>query len=406
MVNVQDKKLRVGFIGVGRVSELHQLFYQDNPRAELVAICDKDKKAIAKRCEAWGISKENSYTDLDALLKRDDIDAIEVLTPHSTHKDIVVSACKAGKHVSVQKVPCMTLGEYDAMQDAARRAGVKLKIYENFQFHPPYRKALEIIESGELGRPMVVNQRMWNTVKALSDWGIVLKSLLWRISEKNNYKLPYLFDDGYHKHNVVHLFLGKNIRSVQAWNRGYRVYKAVKMDIPAVVSYKTAGVEYGTYNISMGPALPIHSNYYGCDEAVEVQCERGIIWINGCTGNMFVGCQCGGPGSAGVYWIDPSGEWHADCTMPTNWKHSFLACSKDFIDAIKDDRPPYRSGAEARHVLQVDLAMVASLRSGSSDFKVAAISDGLPKNLQEEDHEIPEQDQDESENDGPSIDET
>ncbi len=68
-----------------------------------------------------------------------------------------------------------------------------------------------------------------------------------------------------------------------------------------------------------------------------------------------------------------------------------ISCSKDFIDAIKEDRPPYRSGAEARHVLQVDLAMVASLRSGFSDFRVSAITDGLPKNLGEPEFEPPKE---------------
>jgi predicted dehydrogenase len=376
------QKLRVGFIGTGRISTLHHAFYEsDAAGAELVAVCDKNKGTAMAHAEEWGITKENVYTDYHELLKRTDIDAVEVLTPHSTHKDIVVAVCEAGKHVSVQKVPCMSLSEYDAMQAAARKAGVKLKIFENFQFHVPYRKALEIIESGGIGKPVAFNMRMWQTIKALEAWSVPLKAWKWRISEKDNFKLPTLFDDGYHKHNLATLFLGK-IDSVQAWKRAFKIYGLVPLDVPAIVSYKTRGNEYGSWNVSISQNLPIKSDYYGCDEAVEIHCERGIIWVNGCTGNMFEGCQAG-PGVPGVHWMDVSGEWHSDTAMPTNWKHSFIACTADFVDAIKEDRAPYRSGDEARHVLAVDLAMVASLRSRSADVRVSSITDGLPKRLAE-----------------------
>ncbi len=377
------KKIRVGFIGCGRVSELNALYYLNSQDAEITALCDKNKKRLMLRAEEWGISKNNLYTDIDSLLKREDLDAVEVLTPHSLHKEQVISACEAGKHVSVQKIPCLTLREFDEMQQVAKKAGVKLKIYENFQFHPPYVKVLELINKGNLGKALVVNIRMWSSVKPLSDWGVELRSVLWRIKEKENYKLPYLFDDGYHKSNVIHLFLDKNIDSVQAWKKGYRLYKAIKIDLPAVISYKTKGNQYGIWNASMAHSLPIHSDYYGQDEAVEIQCEYGIIWVNGCTGNMFLNCNCGGPGTPGVYWINEKGEWNSDCSMSSNWKYSFIECTRDFINSINEDRQPYRSGAEARHILQINLAMVASLRSGFSDFKVNHIKDGLPENLKE-----------------------
>ncbi|HME53686.1 MAG TPA: Gfo/Idh/MocA family oxidoreductase [Candidatus Lokiarchaeia archaeon] len=382
------KKLRVGFIGVGRISTLHQLYYQDSADAELVAVCDHNKGTARKQADAWGIKVNDVYTDENELLKRDDIDAVEVLTPHSTHHEIVVAACEAGKHVSVQKVPCMSLSDYDSMQATARKADVKLKMYENFQFHAPYRKALDLIESSKIGKPVAVNIRMWQTIKALEAWSVPLNSWKWRMSEKDNFKLPTLFDDGYHKHNIVQLFLGK-IDAVQAWHKGFRVYGILPIDVPGVITYKTKGNEYGTWNVSISQSLPIKSDYYGCEEMVEIHCERGIIWVNGCTGNMFVDCACG-PGAPGIYWIDKHGQWNSDCTMNSNWKYSFMACTKDFIDAIKDDRPPYRSGDEARQVLQIDLAMVASLRSKSREVKVNSITDGLPKNLGEKEMNLDE----------------
>ncbi|MFX0100511.1 MAG: Gfo/Idh/MocA family protein [Candidatus Hodarchaeota archaeon] len=398
---MSEKKVRVGLIGCGKISAIHGDFYKDNKDAELVAVCDNSKQVAMKRASEWGIKKENVYTNLEDFLKRDDIDAVEVLTPHSKHKEHVVAACESGKHTSVQKVPCMSLSEFDAMQAAARKASVKLKMYENFQFHPPYVRALELVKSGELGSIGAVVYRMWMAESPLSSWDAInmesLRAWKWRLSEKNNFKLPTLFDDGYHKHNIIQLFLNKKIESVQAWNKGFKIIKLIKIDVPAVISYKTKGYQFGNWTVTMGKKLPIHSDYYGCDEFVEIQCEKGIIWANGCTGNMFVGCDCGGPGAPGVYWIDEKGDWHSDCSMDTNWKYSFLECSKDFIDAIKEDREPYRSGDEARHVLQINLAMVASLRSGFSDFKVNRIKDGLPSQLVEEEDDLEDQENAEKE---------
>ncbi|MHA1794412.1 MAG: Gfo/Idh/MocA family protein [Promethearchaeota archaeon] len=375
------RKINVAFVGVGRISTLHHLFYETDKNSNVVAICDKNKKLLSKRAQQWGIKKENTYNEIEPLLKRDDIDAVEILTPHSHHKLQVILASEAGKHVSVQKVPCLKLSDFDAMQSASRKHGVKLKIFENFQFHEPYKRALGIIKSGVIGKPMVVNYRMWSSIEALANWEVPLSAWKWRITEKENFKMPTIFDDGYHKHNMIHLFLGKKIHSVQAWQKRFKIYKLIPLDIPAVVSYKTKGIEYGTWNSSVAQKLPIRSNYYGCDEAVEIQCERGIIWVNGCTGKMFAADNCG-VGKPGVHWIDEKGNWHSEMNLKTDWKYSFIASTRDFIESILEDRAPYRSGKDARHVLQVNLAVVASIRSGSIDYKVENIKDGLPKNLE------------------------
>ncbi|MFX1298747.1 MAG: hypothetical protein ACFFD2_28295, partial [Promethearchaeota archaeon] len=201
-----------------------------------------------------------------------------------------------------------------------------------------------------------------------------------------------IFDDGYHKHSVIRMFLNRPVKSVQAWAGGYRLYKILKVsDMPAVVIYKTkSSAKYGVWNISVGPKLPIQSDYYGCDEFVEIQGSKGIIYVNGCTGNMFVGCDCGGPGGPGLYWIDSKGAWHSECDMKTNWKWSFINSTHHFIEAIKNDTDPILTGKQAREILQITLATVKSIRTNSQDVKCKSIVDGLD-NLSEvpsEDEEI------------------
>ncbi len=387
---MSSRKLRVAFIGTGRILALNALGYVDNPNAEIYAMCDKKGSKARMAAEEWGAKVV--YKDYMDVMKDDNIDIVEVLTPHKLHTPIAVAACEAGKHVSLQKPPALKLSEMDAMINAANKAGVKFKVFENFRFHPPYVRAMELIKEGVIGDVYVVNYRMWSSISPLSSWKVPLMTWKWRIEEANNYKMPNMFDDGYHKHSVIRMFLNRPIRSVQAWAGGYRVYKVIKVaDMPAVVIYKTkSSARYGLWNLSVGPKLPIQSDYYGCDETVEIQGSNGIMFVNGCTGNMFVGCECGGPGAPGLYWIDSKGAWHGECDMETNWKWSFIDSTKHFIDAIKNDTDPSLSGKEAREILQITLAIVKSLRSNYQDVKCNSIVDG-PDGLSEktpEDEEV------------------
>ncbi|MHA1265816.1 MAG: Gfo/Idh/MocA family protein [Candidatus Helarchaeota archaeon] len=371
------RKLRVGFIGCGRILSLNILGYINHPDVEIYAMCDKKRKKARQAAAEWGAKV--IYKDYNDLIKDEKVDIVEVLTPHKMHLPITLAACEAGKHVSLQKPPALRLSDLDAMIRAARKAGVKFKVFENFRFHPPYMRAMELIKQGIIGDVYVVNYRMWSSIHPLSSWKVPLGTWKWRIEEENNYKMPNMFDDGYHKHSVIRMFLNRSIRSVQAWAGGYRIYKVIKVvDMPAVVIYKTkSSAKYGVWNLSVGPRLPIKSEYYGCDEAVEIQGSKGILFINGCTGNMFAGCECGGPGAPGLYWIDERGEWHGECDMKTNWKWSFINSTRHFIEAIKNNTEPILSGKDAREILQITLGIVKSLRSGFQDIKLNTIVDGI-----------------------------
>ncbi len=369
--------VKVGIVGLGRISTLHLEAYkkEKNIQAELVAICDKNKKRVQQVAKEFQV--ENTYTDYDEFLTNEEMEAVEILTPHQLHTEQTIKAAEAGKHISLQKVPCLTLSDMDRMIEATESNRVKFRIYENFRFYPPYQFAMDLINKGVIGKTERVDYRMWGGLSALSEWKVSLSTWKWRFTEEGNYNSPTLFDDGYHKHSIISQFLGEEIDSVLAWQGDFKIQGVVKHDTPSVVVYSCKNKShYGTWNVSTHKFLPMKSDYYACDEYIEIVGEKGIIFVPGCTGSFFENCGDAAPGQAGVHWVDEQGEWHSDTSMETNWNSSFINCSKEFINGINENREIEINPEDARRILQIGLAVIRSVRN---DFQEVKIDDVLDK---------------------------
>src|SRR5512140_1072165 len=101
-------RIGVALVGCGRIADLQVLGYLDHPRAELVAVCDRDGDLARRRQVEW--RARTAYTDIDAVLADPDVDLVDVLLPHHLHRAVAIAALQAGKHVSLQKPPTLTIG--------------------------------------------------------------------------------------------------------------------------------------------------------------------------------------------------------------------------------------------------------------------------------------------------------
>ncbi|MGD0673498.1 MAG: Gfo/Idh/MocA family oxidoreductase, partial [Candidatus Binatus sp.] len=105
------ERVQVGLIGCGRIASLQVLGYRDHSRAELTAICDNDEALLGQRQQEWQPKK--TYRDYRQLLADSDVNAVEILIPHHLHREVAIAALQAGKHVSLQKPPALTIRELD-----------------------------------------------------------------------------------------------------------------------------------------------------------------------------------------------------------------------------------------------------------------------------------------------------
>lgn len=121
-----DKKIKIGVIGVGSISNCHIQAYQKNPNVELYAFCDIDEEQLRKMGEEYGISR--LYTDIDAMLALKELDAVSVCTWNSAHADCAIAALNAGKHVLCEKPMSVSREKAEEMKAAADKNGKLLMI--------------------------------------------------------------------------------------------------------------------------------------------------------------------------------------------------------------------------------------------------------------------------------------
>ncbi|RNB87411.1 gfo/Idh/MocA family oxidoreductase [Brevibacillus fluminis] len=145
--------------------------------AELIGIADEDEargKAAAEKLHT------TYYADYQELLKQS-IDAVIVTSENMKHKEHVVAAAKAGKHVLCEKPLATNVADAEEMIAACRENGVKLQTAFPVRFHPAVRRAKQMVEAGKVGRIMAIrgtnrgkNPGGWFIDRAKSGGGAVI----------------------------------------------------------------------------------------------------------------------------------------------------------------------------------------------------------------------------------------
>ncbi len=346
--------LGIAIVGCGRISDLHALGYREREDARIVAVCDARRGRARDKARAWGVPADRVYADYGALLADPAVDLVELLVPHDRHADMTVDACRAGKHVSVQKPMALSIAEADAMIEAAERAGVVLRVYENFVFYPPYVRAKEMIDAGEIGEPRMIRLHL-STGTRDTAWKVPPSSQLWRLNEKRSGGGMLVFDHGYHLFSLARHLMGE-VERVYGWIDRTPDLPLVTLDAPATVMFQfKAPRRYGVLDVVHTPKMRIHSDYYADDNRVEVIGDTGMLLLNRCTARTL---------DLPPLMLFRDGETRTIPVDRVEWHDSFVDCTRHLIDALRGGTPPVLDGAAGKAVLQFTLAAHISAREG------------------------------------------
>ncbi|MBR0508630.1 MAG: Gfo/Idh/MocA family oxidoreductase [Clostridia bacterium] len=174
--------IKIALIGNGGMCKAaHVPAYRDDPRTEVVAVCDIIEERAVYLKETW-FPEAAVYTDYRELLKDPAIDAVDICTPNDMHSEIAVAALEAGKHVFCEKPDAVDVGKAQAMKDAAEKSGKLLMVMRNNRFTSASRYLKSFIEDGRAGeiycgrcgwqrRRGIPGKGGWFTTKAKSGGG-------------------------------------------------------------------------------------------------------------------------------------------------------------------------------------------------------------------------------------------
>lgn len=144
-----EKKIKVGIIGTGSISNEHIKAYLNNPNVELYAFCDINKAQLEKMSETYGV--ERTFTDYNEMLKLSELDAVSVCTWNSAHAPCTIAALNAGKHVLCEKPMATSKEDAILMKEAAEKNNKLLMVGFVRRYGNDCKILQEFIETDYLG---------------------------------------------------------------------------------------------------------------------------------------------------------------------------------------------------------------------------------------------------------------
>jgi len=155
------KHYRAAIIGTGGISSVHMTALNANrDRIEVVAAADVDEAAVKAFCETNSVP--HWYTNPTEMLAAAQPDIVHILTPPGNHCAQVIESLQAGAWVYCEKPLCVSLAEFDKITEAEQQTGRYASTVFQWRFGSAARHLKRLIESGEMGRPLVgVCNTLW-----------------------------------------------------------------------------------------------------------------------------------------------------------------------------------------------------------------------------------------------------
>lgn len=148
--------VRLALIGAGGFGAYTTELLDRQPEIQLVGVADVVPELAERLGTARGVP---FWANHRVLLEMCDCDAVAVVTTHATHRDIVVDAAEAGRHIFCEKTMAVTVADCHDMIAAADANNVKLMVGHKRRFRPAATELKRALLEGEFGQPLAVNVR-------------------------------------------------------------------------------------------------------------------------------------------------------------------------------------------------------------------------------------------------------
>lgn len=364
------KTLGIGMVGYGFIGKVHTLSYLNLPyyyrpmpaRLKMVGVASVPVKDAEEGVEQAGF--EFATDNWRDLVSRDDIDIIEVCTPNYLHREIIIEALRAGKHVNSEKPLAMDLAEArDILKASEARPDLVSQMTFEYRYQPAMMRAKKLIEEGFLGR--VYSARIVYLHSGNSDPN---RPLYWKI-QKKFCGGGSLFDLASHVIDLTRFLLGdfkKVFSKLETFIRKRPLpgkpgqFGEVDVDDLALIMFE---MENGCIGTLEGSKVATGAN----DEfRIEIHGEKGAIRFNSMQPNfleVYDTRDTGEPigGRRGFTAIETVQRYPEPATQfpgpkfSVGWMRYHMGSAFDFITNITEGKKPLsdmRSGFKVQEVLE------------------------------------------------------
>lgn len=329
-----DRPFAVCVIGAGRAGLIHaRNFRQGVPGACLAGLVEPD--AAGRAAAAVELPGVHFFDTIEQAVGQSGVDAVVVTTPTVHHLRIAREAAAAGKHIFCEKPMAMSAGECRAMMGAVEQAGVKLQIGFMRRFDRHLSAAHAAAARGDVGQVVAI--------KSLTHGPSVPRPWQYDIVKSNG----TLAEVNSHDIDTIRWFSGSEFEEVYAVAGNYRCQQAHEQFPDYYDNFLlVARMANGTQGLIDGAA----SVHYGYDSRVEVLGTTGVLFAGDLRADATSVCVGGRVVSPVVQsWRDLFAE-------------AYVAEAIEFIDAIRQDRPPRVGGADGLAAVRVVEAGNRSIR--------------------------------------------
>jgi len=337
---VTDRPIRFALVGCGRIADKHiEALERHAERAELVAVCDSDPRALER---AVARTQVEGFGSLEQLLARSNADAVILATPSGLHAPQTIQAAAAGRHVITEK-PMATRWEHGkAMVEACDQAGVQLFVVKQNRRNATIQALKQAIGRGRFGRiHMVTVNVFWSRPQSYYD------SAPWRGT--------WEFDGGAFMNQASHYvdlldWLIGPVASVSAFTATLERRIEVEDTGTAIVRWRNGAL--GSVNVTM---LTHKQNYEG---TITVLGENGTVRVGGVAVNQI------------EHWefadSDPDDEKirTASYATPSVYGFGHPLYYDNVISAIRGEARPETDGREGLRSLELLIGIYLSARDG------------------------------------------
>jgi len=143
-----QSQMGFGIIGCGAIGDIHAKSINNTDGAKLVAVSDISLEKAKNFSQKYDVEY---YQDYKKLLKRKDIDVVNICLPSGMHMQSCVDAAEAGKNILCEKPLENTLDKIDHINEVVRKNNVKLGVVFQKRFQESSRRIKEALEDEKLG---------------------------------------------------------------------------------------------------------------------------------------------------------------------------------------------------------------------------------------------------------------